>query len=160
MTVQKQTKKRTKRHNPKRGAQGIIRRELHEVWAAWGDCLKVGQSGGVYSLGHLNRVFSEKQRWTIVLMSFNDSDLEQYYKVEIKRDHEYLDRHEVSARYQDWFIEFREKQRADHLVGVGWVLIPDPDVDVLTELDRFDERFRNWGAYDRQITNIAKSLKG
>ena len=160
MSAHKKTKKRTKKHNTKGQAQAIIRRELHEVWACWGDCLKTGQSGGVYSIKHLHRVFSEKQRWTIVLMSFNDSPVDQYYKVEIQRDHEYLDRHEISARYQDWILAFREKQRQDHLVGIGWVLIPDPDVEVASQLDAFDERFRKWGAYDRQITNITKSLKG
>lgn len=160
MAVQKQTKKRAKKHNSKRGAQAIIRRELHEVWAAWGDCLKVGQSGGVYSLGHLNRVFSEKQRWTIILIAFNDCAVDQYIKYEIARDTRYLDRQQLSEEYQDWLTAFREKQRQDHLVGVGWVLIPDPDVEVVSQIDAFDERFRKWGAYDRQITNIAKSLKG
>ena len=160
MTALRQIKKRTKKHNSKRGAQAIIRRELHEVWSAWGDCLKVGEAGGVYGLGHLRRVFSEKQRWTIILFSFNDSDLDQYYKVEIQREPQHLDKDEVSDRYQDWLIAFREKQRQDHLVGMGWVLIPDDQADVLSQLDAFDERFRKWGAYDRQITNIAKSLKG
>lgn len=160
----KPKKPRNKKHNPNKNKakvfQQAYRENLHEVWLAGGHCLKETECEGVVSDEHLNYILSHKQQWTVLIFAFCENDIAPYVKSKLIPYPDFKTQDEVCGLIEKEIFDFCNLQQQKHLISPGYFMVPSIEVDLDSQRSAIADRFEAWGAFDRNICDIAWACKG
>ena len=136
--------------------QQVIARHLHQVWIAGGHCCHEHEIGMLPSIPMTMEILNTKQQWTALLLAFAISpDGTPYLKSEIWAFPQHQTKEQLQHEVMPLLNALADSIPANQLISPGYFLVPTLHVDLIEAKEQIIERFRQWGAWDTQLCNLA-----
>jgi hypothetical protein len=94
-----------------------------------------------------------------LIFAFCENDISPYVKTKYLPYPEFKTSDEISIILEKEIFDYCNQQNQKHLISPGYFMVPSIGVDLFAQRSEIIDRFEHWGAFDKNVCDIAWALK-
>lgn len=106
------------------------------------------------------RILDQKNKWSVMLLAFCETDEETYIKrTLVKYDEIHHSRAQLSKRLDADLMALVNSLHLDHICSTGYFIVPDPAVDLESNYEAIKALFENEKPFDYAVSVLSSMLR-
>lgn len=156
-------------------ARAIAKKQLSHVWLADGKCLDGLTHTGIYDVVHpcpaaymrrrtewqlmvvqemVEFLAARPLEWSIWYGTFESDGDKQWVEGRVMPQLPPAISNDLGDDVHDVLEKLVKSRNPKYLISYGWIATPKKGADLMASHDEIVEKFREWGAFDRQMCEL------